>query len=74
MRSLNASGRKPEALHAFRDYESRLAEETGLEPSVAIRELELSILVGVRRCSYDLPPGVCEEGRGGRDRGALPAW
>jgi DNA-binding SARP family transcriptional activator/pimeloyl-ACP methyl ester carboxylesterase len=51
MRALNASGRKPEALHAFRDYESRLAEETGLEPSVAIRELELSILVG----ELDLP-------------------
>ena len=46
MRALHGSGRKPEALRAFRDFESRLAEETGLEPSVAIRELELSILVG----------------------------
>jgi len=45
MRALAASGRKPEALRAFRDYEASLAEETGLEPSVAIRELELSILV-----------------------------
>lgn len=45
MRALNAAGHKPAALAAFKRYESLLAEETGLEPSVQIRELELAILV-----------------------------
>ena len=45
MRALNAAGRKPAALAAFKRYEKQLAEETGLEPSVQIRELELAILV-----------------------------
>lgn len=45
MKALYFSGRKPEALKAFRDYEAKLAEETGLEPSARIRELELAILV-----------------------------
>lgn len=45
MRALTASGRKQEALAAFRNYQHRLAEETGLEPSLAIRELEVAILV-----------------------------
>lgn len=45
MRALYASGRKPEALEAFRDYEGSLAEATGLEPSAEIRELEVAILL-----------------------------
>ena len=45
MKALNSLGRKREALSAFRSYESALAAESGLEPSVGIRELELSILV-----------------------------
>lgn len=44
MLALNAAGRKPEALRAFRTYEKQLAEETGLEPSAKLRELELGIL------------------------------
>ena len=44
MRALYDSGRKPAALRAFRDYEQLLAEETGLEPSAHIRELEVAIL------------------------------
>jgi pimeloyl-ACP methyl ester carboxylesterase len=52
MRALFASGRKPEALKAFRAYEGGLAEETGLEPSASIRELELAILVD----ELDAPP------------------
>lgn len=45
MRALYLAGKKPAALQAFRRYEHHLAEETGLEPSAAIRELELAILV-----------------------------
>lgn len=44
MRALYRAGRKPQALAAFRDYERQLAEETGLEPSAHIRELEVGIL------------------------------
>ncbi|HSM44320.1 MAG TPA: alpha/beta fold hydrolase [Acidimicrobiia bacterium] len=45
MRALYLSGKKPAALQAFQRYERRLADETGLEPSAAIRELEIAILV-----------------------------
>jgi pimeloyl-ACP methyl ester carboxylesterase len=45
MRALAASGRRREALSAFRRYSEILAEESGLEPSAAIKELELGILV-----------------------------
>jgi pimeloyl-ACP methyl ester carboxylesterase/DNA-binding SARP family transcriptional activator len=45
MRALYASGRKPEALAAFRSYEQSLADSTGLEPSAEIRELEVAILL-----------------------------
>lgn len=45
MKALYKSGKKPAALAAFRTYEAQLAEETGLEPSADIRELELAILV-----------------------------
>jgi pimeloyl-ACP methyl ester carboxylesterase/DNA-binding SARP family transcriptional activator len=44
MRALDGTGRKPEALAAFREYERLLAEETGLEPSANLRELEVAIL------------------------------
>lgn len=45
MRALFMARRKPDALRTFRAYEKALAEETGLEPSVEIRELEVSILL-----------------------------
>lgn len=53
MRALYKSGRKPKALAAFREYESLLAEETGLEPSVHVRELEVAILTD----HLDFPAG-----------------
>jgi predicted ATPase/DNA-binding SARP family transcriptional activator len=46
MRALAASGRAPEALHTGRDYRRRLAEETGLDPSAALSELERDIAGG----------------------------
>ena len=45
MRALVSGGRKPEALRAFDGFEKNLAEETGLEPSAAPRELEVAILM-----------------------------
>jgi pimeloyl-ACP methyl ester carboxylesterase/DNA-binding SARP family transcriptional activator len=45
MKALYASGKKPAALKAFKRYEQVLADETGLEPSASIRELEVAILV-----------------------------
>ena len=45
MRALNAAGQKREALNVFNRHAEMLAEESGLEPSAQLRELELSILV-----------------------------
>lgn len=44
MKALYKAGKKRTALAAFRRYEKELAAETGLEPTTAIRELELAIL------------------------------
>jgi serine/threonine protein kinase/DNA-binding SARP family transcriptional activator/WD40 repeat protein len=44
MRAHDASGRQAEALRAFARFRDHLAEETGLEPSDALRELESAIL------------------------------
>jgi predicted ATPase/DNA-binding SARP family transcriptional activator len=46
MRALAAVGRAPEALRAGREYRHRLAEETGLDPSAALDELEREIAGG----------------------------
>jgi DNA-binding SARP family transcriptional activator/WD40 repeat protein/tRNA A-37 threonylcarbamoyl transferase component Bud32 len=46
MRAYEASGRQADALRAYARYRDHLADETGLEPSAALRELERSILVG----------------------------
>lgn len=46
MRALTTVDRRAEALAAFRAYRERLADETGLEPSAAIRDLEGEILRG----------------------------
>jgi DNA-binding SARP family transcriptional activator len=44
MLALYRSGRQTEALEAYREFRSVLAEELGLEPSSALRELEAAIL------------------------------
>ena len=44
MLALYRSGRQADALRAFHDYRDYLAEETGLEPSVELVELEAQIL------------------------------
>ena len=46
MRALAATGRAPDALRAAYDYRHRLAEETGLDPSPALGELEREIATG----------------------------
>ena len=46
MIALYRSGRHAEALRAGRDYSRYLAEETGLEPSTAITEIEAMIIEG----------------------------
>jgi predicted ATPase/DNA-binding SARP family transcriptional activator len=46
MRVLAATGRAPEALRTGREYRRRLAEETGLDPSPALGELEREIAGG----------------------------
>jgi DNA-binding SARP family transcriptional activator/pimeloyl-ACP methyl ester carboxylesterase len=44
MEALYRSGRQADALETYRDYRRLLSEELGLEPSPAIRRLELEIL------------------------------
>jgi DNA-binding SARP family transcriptional activator len=46
MRVLAATGRAPEALRAGYEHRRRLAEETGLDPSPALGELEHRIAIG----------------------------
>ena len=46
MRALAATGRAPAALRTGREYRTRLAEETGLDPSPALGELERDIAAG----------------------------
>jgi DNA-binding SARP family transcriptional activator len=54
MIALYRSGRQPEALEAYREFRSALAEELGLEPSSALRELQAAIL----RHDPALAPGL----------------
>jgi DNA-binding SARP family transcriptional activator len=44
MRGLYALGRQADALRAYQDYRARLADELGLEPAPALRQLEAQIL------------------------------
>jgi predicted ATPase/DNA-binding SARP family transcriptional activator len=46
MRALAATGQAPEALRTGREYRHRLAEDTGLDPSAALNELERDIAGG----------------------------
>lgn len=46
MRALAATGRAPEAMRIGREYRQRLADETGLDPSPALGELEREIAGG----------------------------
>lgn len=46
MRALAEVDRQADALAAYRTYRDRLAEDTGLEPSAALRDLESRILRG----------------------------
>jgi predicted ATPase/DNA-binding SARP family transcriptional activator len=46
MRALAATGQAPEALRAAREYRRRLADETGLDPSPALGELECYVAGG----------------------------
>jgi predicted ATPase/DNA-binding SARP family transcriptional activator len=46
MRALAATGRVPEALHAARQLRRRLADETGLDASPALEELQRRIAAG----------------------------
>ncbi|WP_155341470.1 BTAD domain-containing putative transcriptional regulator [Acrocarpospora corrugata] len=46
MRALAATGQAPEALRVGREYRHRLVEETGLDPSPGLDELERQIIGG----------------------------
>ena len=78
MRALAATGQAPEALRTGREYRHRLAEETGLDPSPALGELERDIAGG----AAGPPPATVGEPRpagdpadrpGGHGRGPAPA-
>ncbi|GAA2858463.1 hypothetical protein GCM10010517_16910 [Streptosporangium fragile] len=47
MRALAATGQAPEALRVAREYRHRLVEETGLDPSPALGDLERDVVSGV---------------------------
>jgi predicted ATPase len=54
LRALAATGRQAEALRLAHDFRTRLADETGLDPSPAFTELEQEIATGVLT---DMSPG-----------------
>ncbi|MCV2488682.1 winged helix-turn-helix domain-containing protein [Geodermatophilus sp. YIM 151500] len=56
MRALAACGQAPEALRAGREYRRRLAEETGLDPSPALADVERDIAGGVAAPARPRPP------------------
>lgn len=58
MRALAATGQAPEALRVGREYRRRLAEETGLDPSAPLGELEREIAAGAAG-----PPGTSSPSR-----------
>ncbi|HEY7625662.1 MAG TPA: BTAD domain-containing putative transcriptional regulator, partial [Ilumatobacteraceae bacterium] len=49
MNAYDASGRQAEALREYARYREHLADETGLDPSQTLRDLETSILTGRAR-------------------------
>ena len=61
MLALYRSGRHAEALRAFQTFREQLAEETGLEPSAELQNLERRIV--------DRDPSLDTEGRGRNIRG-----
>jgi DNA-binding SARP family transcriptional activator len=46
MQALASEGRQAEALRAYQDYRSLLAEETGTEPSALVRSIERRVAAG----------------------------
>ncbi|MFI6316777.1 BTAD domain-containing putative transcriptional regulator [Nonomuraea sp. NPDC050556] len=60
MRALAAAGRLAEALDVYRALRARLAEELGLDPGAALRELHQSLLHGTstRQIPALLPQGL----------------
>jgi DNA-binding SARP family transcriptional activator len=60
LRALYAVGRQADALASYQDYRAHLADELGLEPSAAMRRLEVEIL----RQEVDPPVGSITQGEG----------
>jgi DNA-binding SARP family transcriptional activator len=56
MLALYLNGHQADALDVYRDFRATLAEELGLEPSSALRELEMAILRHDPALSPGLPP------------------
>ena len=59
LRSLFSTGRHVDALRAFQSYRSRLGDETGLEPSSDLVELERSIAAGRPVPEVGTGPACC---------------
>lgn len=74
MRAFAASGRAPDALRAGREFRQRLADETGLDPSPALADVERGIaggsVGGPDTASVVAPPGSA---RGGGPRPRITA-
>jgi len=58
IRALAAAGRRTEALRAYSTYQRLLADEVGLEPSTAVREIERRVVSGWDGRRGDHEPGA----------------
>ncbi len=69
MRALYATGLHTKALSLYQDYRERLAEELGLEPSVALQRLQAEILNhSLERCRITSAADSRRDGPAGRGR------
>jgi DNA-binding SARP family transcriptional activator len=58
LRALAGAGRQTEALRAYQDYRTMLAESVGTEPSEDVRQIERRVASGWDGCDQQPPPGT----------------
>jgi len=74
MRALYRCGRQADALRAYQELRAYLGEELGLEPAVALRELQAAILRQDPALDWHAPPLVTGPAPPAPAPPGIPAW